>query len=138
MTAVSVSIGQYHFGVSRAPEQACTEVRGWFNELASGRVHFSRPVTAAGAPDRDREVAASLGLVRGQDADEHLLELVEERRGDRPLKHVVADLRVVPRERPQVLDPVRVGQEPHVHHDVGVEREAVLVAEALDRDLQHG
>ena len=33
---------------------------------------------------------------------------------------------------------MRVGEEPDVHHDVGVEREAVLEAEALDRDLELG
>ena len=54
----------------------------------------------------------------------------------RTLQHEVADRRVVAGERAQRLLPVRVGQEAHIHHDVGVERQPVLVAEALDRDLQ--
>ena len=52
------------------------------------------------------------------------------------LQHEVAHLGVVAGQRAQVVLPVRVRQEPHVHHDVGVERQAVLEPEALDRDLQ--
>ena len=91
---------------------------------------------STGAADRDRQVAPTLGLVGGEDVEQHLLEVVEERGGDRPFDHEVADLRVVPGERSQRLVPVRVGEEAHVHHDVGVERQPVLVAEALDRDLE--
>ena len=39
-------------------------------------------------------------------------------------------------ERTEVVLPVRVRQEADVHHDVGVERQTVLEAEALDGDLQ--
>ena len=42
----------------------------------------------------------------------------------------------MPGQRPQRLVPVRVREEADVHHDVGVERQAVLEPEALDRDLQ--
>ena len=51
-------------------------------------------------------------------------------------QHVVADRRVEPGQRPQLVDPVRVRQEAAVEHEVDVEREAVLVAERHDVDLQ--
>ena len=51
-------------------------------------------------------------------------------------KHVLAHRRIEAGQRPQPSIPVRVGEEPHVHHDVGVERQAVLVAERLDGELQ--
>ena len=43
---------------------------------------------------------------------------------------------IVARQRPQVFLPMWVRKEANVHDDVGVERQSVLVAEALDGDLQ--
>ena len=54
----------------------------------------------------------------------------------RALQHEIAHGRIVTGQRPQGLLPVRVREEADVHDDVGVERQAVLVAEALDGDLQ--
>ena len=67
---------------------------------------------------------------------EQPVELVEELAGAGLLEHVVADGRVPTRERPQLLDPVRVREEAAVEHEVDVEREPVLVAERHDVHLQ--
>ena len=52
------------------------------------------------------------------------------------IQHEIANGWVVARERTEIFLPVRVRQEAHVHHDVGIDRQAVLVAEALHRDLE--
>ena len=63
---------------------------------------------------------------------------VEELRRARLRDHVLADLRVAAGVRAELGDPVRVRQEPAVHHQVGVDRQAVLVAEAHHGGLQVG
>ncbi len=59
---------------------------------------------------------------------------VEELRRARLAHHVIGHRRMLPGERAQLVDPMRVRQEAHVHHHVGVHRQAVLEAERLDRD----
>ena len=54
---------------------------------------------------------------------------VEELGGVVLAEHVVAHLVVAAGELAQLGDPVRVGQEPHVDDEVGVDRQAVLEAE---------
>ena len=95
-------------------------------------------MAAAGASDRDRQVTATLGLVQRHQCPEQSVELIHERRADGGFEHEVAHLRVVSGERPQIVLPMRVGEEPHVHHDVGVQRQTVLEPETLDGDLQTG
>ena len=96
-----------------------------------------RAMEAAGAPDRDREPRLALVDV-GRD------EQVEDGRGagrgtvagDRLAEDVLADVLGQAGARPQRLDVERVLHEPDVEHEVGLERHAVLVAEAdqLDRE----
>ena len=93
-------------------------------------------VPAAGAAERDRQVRLALALVAGQQQREEPVELVEELARAALREHVVADRRVEAGERAELLDPVRIRQEPAVEHEVDVEREPVLVAERHDVDLQ--
>ena len=59
---------------------------------------------------------------------------VEKLRGARLAKHVLAHRGMLAGVPPQLVDPVRVGQEPDVHHRVGVHRQPVLVPERLHGD----
>jgi hypothetical protein len=92
-------------------------------------------VAAARAPEGDGQVRLALGHEGRQELAHHRLEVAEELDGGVLRQHVVAHRGVAPGERPQLVDPVRVGQEPAVEHQVGVERQAVLVAERQQRDL---
>ena len=69
------------------------------SRAASSSAIANRPVAPAGTADRDRQVAASLGLVRRQHGSQQVVEPVEEVRRLRPLEHEVADRRVVAGER---------------------------------------
>ncbi len=89
----------------------------------------TRAVFAAGAADRDGQIALALALVAGAEQVEQLDVPVEELAGALLGEHVVGDLRVLAGQVAQLRDPERVGQEPHVDHQVGVQRQAVLVAE---------
>ena len=72
----------------------------------------------------------------GSSEREEPLELVEERPRLRLGEHVVAHAWIGAGERPQLVDPVRVGQEATVEHEVDVDREPVLVAERHDAGLE--
>src|SRR3954451_15097128 len=93
-------------------------------------------VTPAGAPERDGEVRLALALVAGKQQSEQPVELVEELARPALREHVVAHRRVASRERAQLIDPVRVGKEAAVEHEVDVEREPVLVPERHDVHLE--
>src|SRR3954453_7451983 len=95
-----------------------------------------RAMESAGAADRDREARLSLLDIGGHEQVQHLLERGEELAGDRLAEHVLADLRREPAVGAQRLDVVGVLHEPHIEHEVGLERDAVLEAEAdeLDRE----
>ena len=67
-----------------------------------------------------------------------LVQLGEEGRRDRLAEHVLADDVGQPGARPERLDVVRVLHEPDVEHEVGLERHAVLVAEADQLDGRAG
>ncbi|GMA85017.1 hypothetical protein GCM10025868_02670 [Angustibacter aerolatus] len=84
---------------------------------------------AAGAADADRDVALALGLVPRDDRLEALDEPVEEDLRAALGQHERAHRLVEPRLRAQAGHPVRVRQEPHVDHEVGVERHPVLEPE---------
>ena len=91
-----------------------------------------RPPVQPTAIDRyalpSRSYAGSMQL-------EQAVELLEERLRVGLREHVVAHRRVAAGERAQLVDPVRVREEAAVEHEVDVERQAVLVAEAHDVDL---
>src|SRR4029453_10170964 len=86
-------------------------------------------VLAAGAAHRDRDISLAFATVAlGQDL-QHLRVTLEEVLGAGLLQHICADRWVKPGARAQLRYPVRVRQEPAVDHEVGVDRQAVLVAE---------
>ena len=96
-----------------------------------------RAVIAAGAADRDGQARLALGDV-GRDRElEELDEEVEEACRDRLAEHEGPDLVGQPGERPQLGDVERVLHEADVEDEVGLERHAVLEAEAdeLEREL---
>ena len=93
-------------------------------------------MATAGATQRDREVRLAFTFVARQQQREQPVELVEELLRAPLREHVVADGRVEPGQRTQLLDPVRVRKEAAVEHEIDVEREAVLVAERDDVDLE--
>ena len=91
-------------------------------------------MAAAGAAERDVRYVLPSGTYSGMS---QASTLEPSRNGAvRALQHEVTHRRIVARQRSQRLVPMRVGQEPAVDHDVDIERQPVLVAEALDRDLQ--
>ena len=49
-------------------------------------------------------------------------------------QHVITHGRILAGERTQLVDPVRIGQEAHVHDHVGVHRQTVLETEGFDGD----
>src|SRR6476646_8742772 len=95
-----------------------------------------RAVVAAGAAERDREPRLALADVGRQREVEELMEVLEELAGDGLAKDVVADRLGQARQLAELVDVVRVLHEPDVEHEVGLERDAVLEAEAdqLDRE----
>ena len=97
-----------------------------------------RAVLAAGAADRDGHIALALTAVSGRDELEQLGVAVEELLGAGLVEDVRRHLLVQAGVRAQLRDPVRVGQEPHVHDQVGVDRQAVLEAEGHDGGPQLG
>src|SRR5438132_10918484 len=86
-----------------------------------------RTVFATRAPERHRQVALALFHILRQQIVHQLGQVAHEllRRGG--VEHKVADLRAVAGQGAQRLVVVRVGQEPHVEHEVGVERNAIFV-----------
>ena len=97
-----------------------------------------RAVVAAGAADRRSSGGSCPRRRRPGSANvEELLEELEEPRRDRLAEDERPDLLGQPGQRPQLGDVERVLHEPDVEHEVGLERHAVLEAEAdeLDREL---
>src|SRR4051794_27454992 len=92
-----------------------------------------RAVPAARAADGDVEVGLPLLDVARQQVVQQRDEALVERVELAAAVHELDDLRVAPRERPQVGDVVWVGQEADVEAQVGVARRSVLVAEAHER-----
>jgi hypothetical protein len=93
-------------------------------------------VLAAGAADRHLGEPLALPEVAVGHAGDELHPAVDELRRPLLLEHVVGHLGVEAGARPQLGDPVRVGQEPHVGHEVGVDGDAVLEAEADHAHLE--
>src|SRR4029079_3321251 len=98
--------------------------------------HRDAAVLAPGAADGDRHEALALAEVAGGDRLEERDVLLEERLRLRAVLDVRRHLGVPARERTQIGDPVRVGQEAHVGQQVRVDRDAVLEAEAHDGRLE--
>src|SRR3954451_15411201 len=95
-----------------------------------------RAVVAARAAAGDRQPRLSLGDVGG---DREIQEVAEE--GQEPFRRRLlederADRVGQARQRPQLVDVEGVRHEPHVEHEIGLDRDAVLEAEAdqLERE----
>src|SRR5687768_17265277 len=106
-----------------------------FTELACDG---NRAVLAAGASDRDRGMPFVLALVTGEHRLERLRVGVDEVAGAGLVEHVLGDRGVFAAEVPQLGDPEGIRQEPCVGDEVGVGRQAVLEAEALQGDPEPG
>src|SRR5262247_3584708 len=78
-----------------------------------------RAVTAAGAADRDRDVALAFALEGRQQRLQERSERCEERRIGGVALDEAADLRIAAGERAQGRIIVRILQEPHVENQVG-------------------
>ena len=90
-------------------------------------------MAAAGAADRDREVALALRHVGGYEELEERHQAAVELAGLGLGLDVAADLLVEAGQGPQLVDVVRVGQEADVEGEVGVARRPVLEPEGLQR-----
>src|SRR5215203_5882915 len=88
-----------------------------------------RAVAAAGAADRDRQVALALGDVGGYEELQQRQQAPIELARLGSLLDVVADLLVHPGHRSQLVVVVGVGEEADVEGEVGVPRRAVLETE---------
>ena len=91
-----------------------------------------RAVLAAGAADRHRQVAALVGLERGQPAAQERLHLRQHVDHLGLAFEISGDGGVAAGERAQLANVVRIRQDADVEHIVGVERHAVPVGEALE------
>src|SRR6478752_2669321 len=111
-------------------------VAGLAEEPGDRLGHRDAAVLAARAADGDLHEPLALGEVALGDRLEDGEVLLQEPAGSGLGEHVVRHLGVATVLRAQLGDPVRVGQEAHVGHPVGVDGDAVLEAEADDRDLE--
>ena len=98
--------------------------------------HRHAAVLAAGAADGDGHEALALAQVALGRGLQHRDVLLEELGRAGPLLDVRRHRLVAAVERAQLGHPERVGQEAHVGDEVGVDRDAVLEAEAGHRDLE--
>jgi hypothetical protein len=92
-----------------------------------------RPVMAAGAADADGQVGLAFG---GEAGNEELRAVFDPRRNSwasSESEHVIGDRLVGAPVGAQLGHPVRVGEEAHVEHEVGVAGGAVLEPEGGDR-----
>ncbi len=92
--------------------------------------HHDGSVPAAGAADGDRQPGLALLRVGRHQEVEQVLQPLQELARDRQAHDVGADLLGEARQGSQRLDVVGVLHEPDVQHQVGLERDAVLEAEA--------
>src|SRR5438874_1082904 len=118
-------------GVAMADEDGVAAVAEPSAELLD---QHDRAVSPPRAPERDGEIALSLVLVAGQGEVEEVRQPPEELLGLVPGEDVLGDRGVRAGPVAQLLDEERVWQEPAVDGEVGVARQAVLVAEGHERD----
>ena len=128
----------------------CGRVHDYWRQFAMAHQHLllmlemarelfgeiDRAVLSAGAADGHGQVAAVVGDETGQPAFHEIADIA---------KHVLCAGGVVekfdhrgiaPGERSQHRVVVRVGQAAHIEHQVGIQRDAVLVAERLEQQRQ--
>src|ERR1700742_606938 len=97
---------------------------------------INRAMAAAGAADADGEIAFSFALVARQQRLEPGAELIEERGEIRVGGDIFADGAILARERLQPGDVMRIAQEAHIEHEIGVARQALAEGERGDEDTE--
>src|SRR5438552_285055 len=122
---------QLALGVAVADEHAVATLREPAAQLVD---EHDRAMAAARAAERDGEVALPLALVERQGEGEEVEHAAEELLALLAAQHPVGDRRVGPGPGPQLLDEEGVGEEAAVERQVGVGRQAVLVAERDEGD----
>ena len=95
-----------------------------------------RAVLTAGATDADREVAAIVALQMGQPGHQHIFDLLGKQHHVSLRREVVGDRLILAGKRLELGDPVRIGQEASIEHEVGILGNAVLEAERLEHQHQ--
>ena len=95
-----------------------------------------RAVEATRAAERDPQLILALGAIRRGGEGQELGDELEEPIRRRLLEDEVADLRLLAGERLQLRVPVGVRQEADVEDEIGLERQAVLVAKGDDVDAK--
>src|SRR5688572_8079599 len=88
---------------------------------------IDRSMFSAGASDGDGEIAFALALVARQQGLDQGVERREESGERRIALDEARDLRRLAVQRLQRVDVVRIGEEPHVEHQVGLARDADAV-----------
>src|SRR6185437_12160721 len=91
--------------------------------------HIDRAMAAAGAADGDGEIAFALALVARQQLAEPGAELVEQGGEIGIGGDVIADRAILPGERPQGRDIVRIAEEADVENDIRIARQAAAIGE---------
>src|SRR5947207_13487170 len=107
-----------------------------FEELAKLFDEGHGAVAPAGASDGHGQVRLALTLVERQQEAQQVAQPGEQLPCLVVAKHELTHLLVPPVERTEPVHEVRVRQEPHVEDEVGVEGDAVLVAEGHQRRRQ--
>src|SRR5262245_10377207 len=95
---------------------------------------YDGTVAPTGAAERDREIALPLTLIVRQREFQELDHQAQELLRLGALEHVARDLRFQSGLWPELLDEVRVRQEATVERQIGIGRQAELVAEGLQHD----
>src|SRR6516225_2822676 len=98
--------------------------------------HHHRPVFSSGAAECNRQVTLPfLHVVRYQEGQQ-ALDPSQKLPGLSKGLDVPPYLRIFPRKPPQFRHKMRIGQKPHIKHQVGIGRHAELVAETYQRHEQ--
>src|SRR5690348_8665438 len=99
---------------------------------------IDRAMAAAGAADGDGQVAFALTLVARQQRLEPAAELIEKRRKIRVRGDILANRASLAGHRLEGGDVMRIAQETHIEHEIGVARQALTVRERGDEYAEAG
>ncbi len=90
----------------------------------------------AGTTDTDRHIAAIVALKMGQPGRQHVFDLLGKQHHISLRREVVGNRFILAGKRLEFRDPVRVGQEAGIKHEVGILGNAVLEAERFEHQHQ--
>src|SRR6185437_7726474 len=99
---------------------------------------IDRTMAAASTSDGYRQIALALALVARQQRLEPVAELIEETREIGIGGDVFADGAILARERLQARNVMRIAQEAHIEHEVGIPRQAMAERERGDENSEAG